>query len=86
LLDEIWPPAVAAVAMASILFVFDRTVARPTDHGVALGLALLVAEAVAGGVVFFALLVAIRPDRARELRGLLGLTVGRRGVEPVQRG
>jgi hypothetical protein len=45
-----------------------------------------VAEAVAGGVLFFALLVAIRPDRAGELRGLLGLTVGRRGIEPVQRG
>jgi O-antigen/teichoic acid export membrane protein len=86
LLDEIWPPAGAAVAMAGILFVFDRVVARTADRGVALGLALLLAEAVAGGIVFFALLIAIRPDRAGELRGLLGLTVRRRGVEPVQRG
>jgi O-antigen/teichoic acid export membrane protein len=86
LVDEIWPPTVAAVAMAGILFVFDRAVARAADHGVALGLALLVAEAAAGGLVFFALLVTIRRDRAGELRELLGLTVDRRGVEPVQRG
>jgi O-antigen/teichoic acid export membrane protein len=86
LLDEIWPPAVAAAAMASILFVFDRAVVRAADHGVALGLALTVAEAIAGAVLFVALLLTIRPDRVRELRGLLRLSVDGRGAEPVQRG
>jgi O-antigen/teichoic acid export membrane protein len=86
MLDEIWPPALGALAMAGILFAFDRGVARAADHGVALGLALLFAEALAGGIVFLLLLVAIRPARANELRGLLELAVGRRGVEPVPRG
>jgi PST family polysaccharide transporter len=86
LFDEVWPPAVAALAMAGILFAFDRGVARAADRGAALGLGVLVAEAVAGVIVFSALLMTIRPDRMDELRGLLGLTIDRRGVEPVQRG
>jgi O-antigen/teichoic acid export membrane protein len=88
LLEEIWPPAVAALLMAGSLYAFDRTVARADTHDLVLGLALLLAEALGGAVLYLALLAAIRPDRAVELRELIGIAVNRRHARahPLPRG
>jgi O-antigen/teichoic acid export membrane protein len=88
LFAEIWPPALAAALMAVILYVFDRLVAQPDAHNLALGLVLLVAEAVGGAVLYVALLAAIRRDRASELRELIGIALTRRnaGAQPLPRG
>jgi O-antigen/teichoic acid export membrane protein len=88
LLAEIWPPAVAAAVMAGSLYVVDRTLARPDTHGLAVGLILVAAEAIAGAAFYLALLAAIRPERARELRELIGIAMTRRHAhaQPLPRG
>jgi O-antigen/teichoic acid export membrane protein len=88
LLEEIWPPAAGAILMAGILYAVEHGVVHADTHGVVLGLALLVAEAAGGAVLFLAFLAALRPDRAVELRELIGVAVGRRqaGPEPLPRG
>src|SRR5919109_1595183 len=68
LLDEVWPPTVAACLMSGALFAFERTVTHSDTHGTALGLALLAAEAVVGIILFLGLVVALRPERRGELR------------------
>jgi O-antigen/teichoic acid export membrane protein len=88
LLDETWPPALAATATAGILYVLDRVVVQPDQHGLALGLALLLAEAAAGAVLYLVLLAAIRPARASELRELVAIALTRREAhaQPLPRG
>jgi PST family polysaccharide transporter len=77
LADEVWPAAVAAAVMSGALFAFERTVTRSDTHGVAIGLALLAAEAAAGIILFLALLVTLRPERRGELRELVALALPR---------
>jgi PST family polysaccharide transporter len=68
MLREIWPPAVAATAAALGLLPLEALVIDAESHGTAAGAALLVAEALAGGVLYLALLAAIAPSTGRELR------------------
>ena len=77
LVDEVWPAAVAACVTSGALFAFERTVTRSDTHGVAVGLALLAAEAVVGTTLFLALVVALRPERRGELRELVALALPR---------
>jgi O-antigen/teichoic acid export membrane protein len=77
LVDEVWPAALAAGVMSGALFALERTVTRSDTHGVAVGLALLGAEALLGAVVFLAVLLAVRPERRGELRELVRLAVAR---------
>ncbi len=70
IVDEIWPPAVASVAMVAVLLPLDRVVVHADAHGTGVGLALVSLEALAGAIVFLAFLTAIRPARAAELRRL----------------
>jgi hypothetical protein len=88
LLEEIWPPAAGAILMAGILYAVEHGVVHADAHGVVLGLTLLVAEAAGGAVLFLAFLAALRPDRAAELRELIGVAVSRRqaGPQPLPRG
>jgi O-antigen/teichoic acid export membrane protein len=79
LLGEIWPPAVAALLMSGSLYAFERLVVHADDHGLTLGLALLLAEAAGGAVLFLAFLAAIRPHHAAEFRQLIGLAFDRHG-------
>jgi O-antigen/teichoic acid export membrane protein len=69
MLREIWPPAVAALAMAAALYPLERlTIAadrRPTLEG----LALLACELALAAVVFLAVLAVLAPQTLRELRG-----------------
>lgn len=88
LLDEIWPPASAAMLMAGSLYAVEHGIVHADTHGVVLGLALLAAEAAGGAVLYVALLAALRPDRAAELRELIGIAANRRrgGAQPLPRG
>jgi O-antigen/teichoic acid export membrane protein len=67
LLREIWPPAVAAGAMAGALFFLEYFLVHAETHGLVIGLALLVAETVLGAVVYVALLALVAPKSARQL-------------------
>jgi PST family polysaccharide transporter len=77
LVDEVWPAAVAAGIVAAGLFALEHGVTHSDTHGVAVGLALLAAEAVVGIAVYVALLVAFRPERRGELRDLTALALTR---------
>jgi O-antigen/teichoic acid export membrane protein len=83
LADEVWPAALAAAVMSGALFALERGVTRSDTHGVAIGLALLAAEALLGVVVFLAVLLAVRPERRNELRELIGLAVARHEPRPL---
>jgi O-antigen/teichoic acid export membrane protein len=81
LVDEIWPPALAAAAMAGALFALERGVTQSDTRGVALGLALIATEALLGVAMFLAVLLTVRPDRRRELGELIRLAAPRH--EPI---
>jgi hypothetical protein len=72
LVAEIWPPAAAGLIMVLALTPLEYVVVRADTRGLLLGAALLVAEAVAGLLVFAASLAVISPGSRRELRALLG--------------
>lgn len=69
LVREIWPPAIAACLMAGGLFCLEHFVVHADRHGLAGGLALLVAETLIGGALYLALLAAVAPDSVRQLLG-----------------
>jgi PST family polysaccharide transporter len=58
---EIWPPALAAVAVGAGLFCLEHLVVRSATHGTVAGLVLLAAETALGGAAFLALLSALSP-------------------------
>jgi len=67
MLREIWPATVAASLMAGALFCLEHFVVHAERHGTVVGLALLVAEALLGAVIYIGLLAVLAPDTAREL-------------------
>jgi O-antigen/teichoic acid export membrane protein len=69
LLREIWPPAVAAGAMAGALFLLEHFVVHADRHAVAPGLALLIGEGLLGLAVYLALLTLVAPRSVTELLG-----------------
>jgi hypothetical protein len=82
LVHEIWPPAVAAVAMAGGLFCVEHFAVHADSHGTIVGLCLLAVEALLGLAAYLSILAILAPQPARELaRALRGLTrrLGSRG-------
>jgi PST family polysaccharide transporter len=77
MLIQIWPSAVAAIAMAAAVLPLDRAL-DPPDHGTAVGVLLLGAEGLAAMVVYGGLLVVLAPDTIPKLRELVA-TARRRG-------
>jgi len=78
MIRQIWPAAVAAVAMAATILPLDRLVLDPPSHGTAVGVLMLGAEGLAAFIVYASLLSALAPDTASRLRELLA-TARRRG-------
>jgi O-antigen/teichoic acid export membrane protein len=67
LLREVWPPAVAAAAMAAALYGLDRLVVDAGERTPAVGLLLLALELVAGALFYSAALAVLAPNTARAL-------------------
>lgn len=77
LVAEIWPPAVAATTMASLLFCLEHLLVHADHRGVILGLALVVAETLLGVAAYLAVLSKASPQMARELAGAVTGLIGR---------
>jgi O-antigen/teichoic acid export membrane protein len=71
MLARIWPPAVAALAMAGVLAAVETLLVHAASHGTVLGLLLLLAEGALALLVYVLGLRLIAPDMALELRSLL---------------
>jgi O-antigen/teichoic acid export membrane protein/GT2 family glycosyltransferase len=86
LLAEIWPPALAAITMAGIMYCFQHFLLQPERYGTVVGLALLVLEAVLGVLIYLLLLALLAPTPAREIlfaaRNMAMRLGGRRSPEP----
>jgi len=82
--SEIWPPYVAAATMLAVLLPLDRLWVRPADHGIAVGLGVLVAEGLVGLAVYVATLTLFAPPTAKELvAGFRAVRAGRRGTKAL---
>jgi O-antigen/teichoic acid export membrane protein len=79
---QIWPPAVASVAMAAILLPVDRILLDPPSHSTAVGVLLLGAESLAALAIYMAVLVPLAPDTIGRLRELLSTARRRRAPAP----
>jgi O-antigen/teichoic acid export membrane protein len=83
LVREVLPAAVASVVMAGILTPLEFLVIDAGSHGTAVGLLLLIAEALLGLVVYLLALRVLAPESFQELIGLAGRLLRRRsGSEP----
>jgi O-antigen/teichoic acid export membrane protein len=71
LLSEIWPPAIAATAMAGALFCLEHFVVHAERHSTILGLVLLAVETLLGVAVYMSLMAVLAPHVTRELLGVL---------------
>ncbi len=82
---EVWPPALAACAAAGALIPVELLV-DAESHGVAVGALLLLAEALAGAILYLGLLRLIAPESGRELASGAGRILKRvaafRGPDP----
>jgi O-antigen/teichoic acid export membrane protein len=67
LVREIWPPAFAGAVMAGVLLPLEWLVVDADSRGLVLGMALLVAEAVLGVIIYLATLTLVSPEIARDL-------------------
>jgi PST family polysaccharide transporter len=85
MLREIWPPAVASVTMALLLLPLDREVLQPATHGTFAGLLLVLAEGIAGILIFAGLMRVLAPHSAAELRSLVSARLQRRRPESASR-
>jgi hypothetical protein len=71
LLSEIWPPAIAATAMAGALFCLEHFVVHAERHGTILGLLLLAVETLLGVAIYMSMMSVLAPHVTRELLGAL---------------
>lgn len=71
LLSEVWPPAVAAVVMAAVLFVTEHGLLHSDRHGVAAGIGLLALETLLGACVYLPCLSALSANCRDELLSLV---------------
>jgi O-antigen/teichoic acid export membrane protein len=62
LLDEIWPPAIAASVMAGALFIVEHGFLHSDRHGLVAGVATLLAEALAGTALYLTCLWILSPS------------------------
>jgi PST family polysaccharide transporter len=67
ILIEVWPPAVAAIALAAVVFPIDHFVVHADSHRTIIALALLIAEGTLGVVVYLVALTIAAPATARAL-------------------
>ena len=65
------PTAAAAVLMIAVLFPVENLIVHAADHGVAIGLVLLTAEALLGLVVYLLGLRVLAPGLGRDLLKML---------------
>ena len=80
ILEEVWPPAVAATLMAGAVTALEFLVVDSADREVAVGLALLAGELVVAAGIYLGSLAAIAPETLREL-----LDTGRRAIAKLAR-
>jgi O-antigen/teichoic acid export membrane protein/glycosyltransferase involved in cell wall biosynthesis len=71
LLHEVWPPAIAAAAMAGALYPLEHFVVHADRHGTVAGLALLALEALLGVIIYLAALSVLAPHSTTELADAL---------------
>jgi len=83
---ELWPPALAAAAMAAAMLALEK-VLDADAHGVLEGVLLLALEVAIGAVVYFGVLALLRPTTIRDLLGgakrLLGIVRRRLAPSPA---
>lgn len=82
---EAAPAAAAGLLMAAVLTPVEFLLVDASSHGNAVGFALLMAEALAGGILYLFALRLLAPDSVRELFSLLGRLVRRRKGERAER-
>ena len=70
IMAEIWPSVAASVVMAGAVF-GAQLVIDAQAHGTAVGLILLLVEALLGAAVYLGALTVIAPGTARELREIV---------------
>jgi PST family polysaccharide transporter len=84
--DAVWPPALAASLVAFGVYALDIAALDAASRSVAVGLALLAAEAAIGLVAFVGVLAIVAPDLAATLvsgaRSLPGRIASLRGGSP----
>jgi len=79
ILDEAWPPAVAAVALAGVVFPIEHFVVQSESHPTIVALALLLAEVMLGVAVYLGTLTITAPATVRSLlRPVLRARLARR--------
>jgi PST family polysaccharide transporter len=78
LLHEVWPPAIAAAAMAGALYPLEHFVVHADRHGTVPGLALLALEALLGVIIYLAALSMLAPHSTTELADALRRRLRRR--------
>jgi PST family polysaccharide transporter len=83
LLSEIWPPALAATAMAAVLLLLEYLVVHADQRGTLLGLVLLALEALIGIGIYLLVLALVAPQSARELRAGIRRLAERRIRRPT---
>jgi PST family polysaccharide transporter len=67
---QLWPPALAAAAMAGALLPLDRFVFDPTSHGTAVAVLLLACESLLAGLIYLITLHLLAPETAGRVREL----------------
>jgi PST family polysaccharide transporter len=72
-----WPPYVAGAVTAAVVFALEHLLVHADSHGIAAGLALIAAEALAGLGVYVACLLWLSPGAVEELRGARAFVRGR---------
>jgi PST family polysaccharide transporter len=83
---EIWPAALAATAMAGILFVTEHMFLHSDHRSLPVGISLLAAQALLGLLIYLPCLAALSAACRRELSGVLRLTRFRRLAQAAQEG
>jgi O-antigen/teichoic acid export membrane protein len=76
-LEEVWPPTIAAVAMALALYPLEHSLLDAASRATGVGFALLILEAIFGGLVYLAVLRALAPAMAAELLAAANAIWGR---------
>lgn len=85
LLAEIWPPAVAAVVMATCLVCLEFLVVHADSRGTLVGLALLAGETLIGVALYLGVLTVVARSAVRELLAALRDLNARRNAHPAPR-
>lgn len=78
-----WPPVVASTVMAVAVWALDRLLLQAGSRPLGAALVLLAVEALAGAVVYVAMLQVIAPATGAEVRAVL--RAGARRLEPLSR-